>query len=58
MLEKVQYQACLAITGAVQGTLGENLYCEFGLESISKRSCFRKLSLFFSILCQGVEFFG
>ena len=26
-LEKVQYQSCLAITGAFQGTSRESLYC-------------------------------
>ena len=30
-LEKVQYQAFLAITGAIQGTRLESLYMELGL---------------------------
>ena len=35
-LEKVQYQACLAITGAFQGTSRESLYRELGLECRKK----------------------
>ena len=30
-LEKVQYRACLAITGAIKGTSRERLYNELGL---------------------------
>ena len=33
-LEKVQYQTCLAITGALQGTLRESLHRELGLECL------------------------
>ena len=36
-LEKIQYQACLAITGDIQGTLREGLYKELGLESLQRR---------------------
>ena len=36
-LEKVQYRACLAITGAIQGTPRQKLYDELGLYSLSKR---------------------
>ena len=36
-LEKVQYRACLAITGAIKGTLRERLYNELGLHSLSTR---------------------
>ena len=34
-LERVQYKACLAITGAIQGTSRERLNKELGLESVS-----------------------
>ena len=36
-LEKVQYRACLAITGAIQGTSRIKLYDELGLHSLIKR---------------------
>ena len=32
-MEKVQYRACLAITGGIQGTSRERLYDELGLHS-------------------------
>ena len=49
-LEKVQYQACLAITGAFQGTLHENLYRELGLECLQTRWWYRKMLFFYKIL--------
>ena len=36
-MEKVQYRACLAITGGIQGTSRERLYDELGLHSLVKR---------------------
>ena len=45
-LEKVQYQACLAITGAIQGPSRENLYKELGLESLQSRQWYRKMTFF------------
>ena len=42
-LEKVQYRACLAITGAIQGTSSQKLYDELGLHSLSKRRWRNKL---------------
>ena len=35
--EKVQYQACLTITGAVQGASREKIYDELGLQFLTKR---------------------
>ena len=35
MIESVQYNAALAITGAIKGSSGERLYHELGLESLS-----------------------
>ena len=35
-LEKLQYRACLAITGAIQGTSRTKLYDELGLHSLIK----------------------
>ena len=34
-LERVQYNACLAITGAIRGTNRDSIYAELGLESLS-----------------------
>ena len=34
-LERVQYSACLVITGAIQGTNRESIYVELGLQSCS-----------------------
>ena len=36
-LEKVQYRACLARTGAIKGTSRERLYNKLGLHSLSTR---------------------
>ena len=34
-LERLQYKACIAITGAIQGTSREHLNKKIGLESLS-----------------------
>ena len=49
-LEKVQYRACLAITGAIQGTSRTKLYDELGLHSLIKRRWCNKLILFYKIV--------
>ena len=36
-LESIQYNACLAITGAIGGTSTEKIYQERGLESLKSR---------------------
>ena len=46
-IEKVQYKACIAITGAIQGTSRERLYDELGLVSLSKRLWYNKLIFFY-----------
>ena len=33
-IKNIQYKACIAIPGATQGTSGEDLYHELGLESL------------------------
>ena len=48
-LESVQYNACLAITGAIRGTSKEKLYQELGLESLQLRRWYRKLGMFYRI---------
>ena len=40
-IERVQYNACLVITGAFKGTSRECLYQELGLESLKARRCHR-----------------
>ena len=49
-IESIQYKACVAITGAIQGTSRERLYRELGLESLSDRCWFRKLTFFYKIV--------
>ena len=48
-IESVQYNAALAITGAIKGTSRERLYQELGLESLSDRQWYRRLTMFFNI---------
>ena len=51
-LESIQYNACLAITGAIRGTSTEKIYQELGLESLKSRRWFRKLCYFYKISMQ------
>ena len=53
-IESIQYKACVAITRAIQGTSRERLYRELGLESLSGRCWFRKLTFFYKIV-QGLS---
>ena len=48
-LESAQYNAVLAITGAIRGTDTEKLYQELVLESLQNRRKLRRLSLFYKI---------
>ena len=48
-LESIQYNACLALTGAVRDTSKEKIYQELGLESLQIRQWYRKLCLFYKI---------
>ena len=45
-LESLQYNACLAITGAIRGSSREKLYQELDFESLQQRRWYRKLSSF------------
>ena len=49
-LETVQYNAALAITGAIKGTSCEKLYQELGLEYLQQRRCMRRLCLFYKVV--------
>ena len=48
--KNVQYKACIAITGAIQGTSRERLYDELGSMSLSKRRWYNKLIFFYKIV--------
>ena len=48
-MESIQYNACLASTGAIQGTSREKIYQELGLESLQLRRWYRKLYLFYKV---------
>ena len=48
-LESVQYNAALAITGAIRGSSREKLYQELGLESLKSWWWYWKLCLFFKL---------
>ena len=52
--ESVQYNAALAITGAIKGTSRSKLYKELGLESLKSRRAFRHLCSFHKILSTGL----
>ena len=49
-IESVQYNAALAITGAIRGSSRERLYQELGLESLRERRWYRRLVYFFNIV--------
>ena len=48
-LESVQYNAALAIAGAIRGSSREKLYQELGLESLKSRRRYQELCLFFKL---------
>ena len=48
-IERVQYRAALAITGAWQGTNRNKLYDELGWESLCDRRWFRRLLQLYKI---------
>ena len=49
-LESIQYNACLAITGALRPTSTEKLYHKLGLASLKSRSWPGKLCDFYNML--------
>ena len=54
--ESIQYNACLAITGAIRGTSTEKIYQELGLESLKSRRWFRKLCHFYKIFLKSPSY--
>ena len=53
-IERIQYNAALAITGVIKGTYQSWLYNELGLESLKFRHWFRELCTFYKIKTTGV----
>ena len=53
-IESIQYQAALAITGAIHGTSQTKLYNELGIDSTKIRQWFRRLCYFFKIKLSGL----
>ena len=49
-IEKVQHRACLAITGAIQGTSREKIYDELYLHCLAKKRWRSKLIFFYKIV--------
>ena len=49
-IESVQYNAALAITGAIRGTCKEKLYQELGFESLKDRRWLRRLCYLYKIV--------
>ena len=49
MIESVQYNAALAITGAIRGSFREKLHQELGFESLRDRRWYRKLCFYYKI---------
>ena len=48
-IEYIQYNACLAITGAIRGTPREKIYQELDLQYLQLRCWYRKLCLFYNV---------
>ena len=53
-IESIQYNAALAITGAIQGTSQTKLYRELGLGSLRSRRWFRHLCKLYKIKATGL----
>ena len=48
-IERVQYNAVLAITGAIRGTSKEKLYQDLGLESLRNRRWLRRILIYIKL---------
>ena len=49
-LESLQYNATLAITGAIRGSSTEKIYEKLGLKSLKSRRWYRKMSFLYKVL--------
>ena len=54
-IESVQYNAALAITGAIQSTSREKVCKELGLETLKSRRWLKKLCCFYKIKNNGIS---
>ena len=52
-IERIQYKAALAITGAIKGTSQSKLHSELGFESLKFKRWFRRLYTFFKLKTSG-----
>ena len=52
-IESVQYNAVLAITGAIKGSSREKLYQELGLEYLCRKRWARRLCLLYKVVTTG-----
>ena len=55
-LELIQYNAGLAVTGAIRGSCREKFYQELGFELLQQRQWYRKLCLFFKVISQSPKY--
>ena len=53
-IESVQYNAALAIAGAIHGTSREKVYKELSLETLKSRRWLKKLCCFYNIKNNGI----
>ena len=49
-LEKVQHKACIAITGAIQGTSRQKIYDKLGLHTLIEKRWRIELTFFYKIV--------
>ena len=49
-VEKDQYNAALAITGAIRSTSRKRIYIELGLESLADRRWYRKMAFCYKLV--------
>ena len=49
-METIQYNAALAITGAIRGSFRKKIYQELGLETVQQRRWYKTLCYFYKIL--------
>ena len=47
---KLEYKACLAIIGAIQGTSRQKIYNKLRLHTLIERRCRSKLTFFYKIV--------
>ena len=53
-LESVQYSAAFAVTGAWKGTSRDEIYQELGWETLTDRRWYRRLTLFYKKVINGL----